>query len=233
MASRFEINRSLYFPDVSRIEFPTLAEARAEYSRLRKIAAKRLARLKASGYTESSVYQRYASSFSPLPRGLSETRVRKHLSEVAHFLSLKGSTISGEKEKIRSTIEALHEAGYDFVNEENIGAFGRFMDRMSMYFRGKRKDYSDQVIAIFEQYLDDAMIDPEALADAFADWMDSEKDPADFRYNEKTAEPIPGEIDRPARKRTARKTPAQKRAARNKSRADERKRNAKRRGRRK
>ena len=225
MASRFEIDRSIYFPDVARsVSFPTVREARAEYSRLRKIAAKRLQRLEKAGYAQFATYLRYSNAFSPLPRNLSESRVYKKLNEVAHFLSLQSSSVSGEREKMRSTIETLHELGYDFIDESNIREFGQFMDSLRSYLGGKDMDYSEQAIEVFRQELDaDSPLDPQKLAEQFGEWLLGEDDEAPvFDEPEKPQEPIPGEREPVRRSGTRRRqSPAQKRAARNKKRADQ------------
>lgn len=224
MASRIEFDRSIYFPDVARsVSFPTIREARAEYSRLRKIAAKRLQRLEKAGYAQFATYQRYAHAFSPLPRNLSESRVYKKLNEVAHFLSLQSSSVSGEREKMRSTIETLHELGYDFIDESNIREFGQFMDSLRSYLGSKDMDYSEQAIEVFRQALDaDDPLDPQKLADQFAEWlMGEDEDAPVFDESEQPQEPIPGELEPVRRSGTRQKqTPAQRRAARNKQRAD-------------
>lgn len=235
MASRFSIDRSQYFPDVARsVTFPTVREARAEYSRLRKIAVKRLNRLAAAGYSDMATYQRYANAFSPLPKDLSESRVYKKLNEVAHFLSLKSSSVSGEREKLRSTIDTLHELGYDFVDESNIREFGQFMDSLRSYMGGKDLDYSEQAIEVFRQALDaDSPLDPQELAEQFADWLIGEEATV-FEAPEQPQEPIPGEREPVRRSGTRRKqTPAQKRAERNKQRADQSRREKQRKSRRK
>lgn len=240
MASRFEIDRSQYFPDVARsVTFPTVREARAEYSRLRKIAAKRLQRLAGAGYADSSTYQRYANAFSPLPKDLSESRVYKKLNEVAHFLSLKSSSVSGEREKISSTVETLQELGYDFINESNIREFGQFMDSLRSYMGGKDLDYSEQAIEVFRHALDaDSPLDPQKLADQFADWLLGEEEETPVfdepEAPEQPQEPIPGEREPVRRSGTRRKqTPAQKRAERNKQRAERTRRETRRKSRRK
>ena len=229
MASRIEFDRGIYFPDVARsVSFPTIREARAEYSRLRKIAAKRLQRLEKAGYAQFATYQRYAHAFSPLPRNLSESRVYKKLNEVAHFLSLQSSSVSGEREKLRSTVETLHELGYDFINEGNIREFGRFMDTIRSYVGAKDLDYSEQAIEVFRRALDDDNpLDPQKLAEEFADWLFGEEEEVPV-FDEQ--EPIPGERE-PVRSSVTRQkqSPVQKRAARNKSRADKSRRAQKRR----
>lgn len=236
MASKFEIDRSQYFPDVARsVTFPTVREARAEYSRLRKIAAKRLQRLSAAGYSNMATYQRYANAFSPLPKDLSESRVYKKLNEVAHFLSLKSSSVSGEREKLRSTIDTLHELGYDFIDESNIREFGQFMDLVRQYI-GDNEFGSERAIKYFRDALDaDDPLDPQKLAEQFAEWLLGEDEEAPvFDETEQPQEPIPGEREPVRRSNTRRKkTPAQKRAERNKQRADQSRREKQRKSRRK
>ena len=72
----------------------TVREARAEYSRLRKIAQKRLARLGASEFSTSTTFQNWQRGFSALERGAPERTVRKALYDVARFLNLRTSSVS-------------------------------------------------------------------------------------------------------------------------------------------
>ena len=93
-------------------------------------------------------------------------------------------------------------------------------------------DYSEQAIEFFRQALDaDSPLDPQKLADQFADWlMGEDEDALVFDEPEQPQEPIPGERE-PVRSSSTRQkqSPAQKRATRNKQLAEQYRRAQKRR----
>lgn len=155
----------------------TLKEARAEYSRLRKIAEKRLKRMAASSYGRSDIYRRYKDAFQPLPRGASEERVRKKLYEVAKFTELKTASVSGMKESRRKQVEAMQEQGYTRITEENIDAFNDYMERVKRFTAAKNYD-SEEIVDLFldvwEAYGD--KVDPDELAEDFEDYLEGIKD---------------------------------------------------------
>ena len=229
-----KIDKTIYTPTVSRMVF-TLPEARAEYSALRKIAAKRLQRLAKSG-AGASTYERYKDSFMPLPRTASEATVRKQLYSVASFLTLKSSTVSGAKDIRERQIETLHEMGYDYINDANLDQFGQYMDRVRSYASSKLYD-SEEIIDLFRDATEKG-VDPMLLADDFGDYieagipddmipdLDEEDEDAleEMRGSDVIPEPLPGEKEEPEKKTRRKKTPQAKRAAKNKKRAEKNKR---------
>lgn len=168
--ARFEIDENQYLMMNQKKNF-TPTEARKEYSRLRSIARKRLQRLQDAGYGETRIAQRYSSAFKPLPKDASEAAVRKKLAEVAHFLSLKTSTVSGKKEAQKREIAGLHAIGYTFINASNIDKWNDYMDRVMSY--NKASIYgSDSVYDLFVDASEKG-VDPMLLADDFDNYIDN------------------------------------------------------------
>lgn len=147
----------------------SLREARAEYSRLRKIASKRLARMSKSRYESSDIYRRYAGQFAPLPRGASEERVRKMLSEVARFTERKTGSISGMRKSRRAQVEAMQDLGYDWINEGNIDSFNDYMERIKKFTAAKKYD-SEEIVDLFRE-ADESGLDPMEVAEDFEDYL--------------------------------------------------------------
>lgn len=112
---------------------------RQEYSRLRAIAVKRLERLSRSEFKNDMAYQRYKDRFLKLEEMKKHTskgdvydygKISKALSDVASFLSLKTSTITGAQARQRAVLEGLEKHGVKGVNAGNLREFGQFMDML-------------------------------------------------------------------------------------------------------
>lgn len=106
----------------------TEKEMRAEYSRLRSIAVKRLARLKKNKYTDDNFYRYNAERYIPLADIKNEKQLMQKLSDIAYFLESRRSLITERRKLESETIETLHEHGLDFVNRKNLKDFGEFME---------------------------------------------------------------------------------------------------------
>lgn len=107
----------------------TEREARAEYARLRSIAIKRLKRFEGTEFTDTQVFLKYKDIFIPTRKIKNERDVRYLLSEVASFLRLPYSTISGQRALRKRTVETLQRRGYIGITERNFIDFGRYMQR--------------------------------------------------------------------------------------------------------
>ena len=115
---------------------------RKEYTRLRKIANKRLARLQASEYKESDLAKEYAGGFSLLA---DVEDLPRELTQLARFVASERSSVTGLKRIDKQTISTLHQHGYTFVNAKNVGQFGAFMEEMRQ--AGYSKLYSSEFLA--------------------------------------------------------------------------------------
>ena len=131
------IMRALIAPDINVKTKKGEAEAnrliRAEYSRLRAIAVKRLERLSRSEFKSDMPYQRYKDRFLKLEEMTKKGgkydygKIARSLADVNQFLSLKSSTIKGAKQVRANILSGLREHGVDFVTEDNLKEFGDFM----------------------------------------------------------------------------------------------------------
>lgn len=106
----------------------TEREMRAEYSRLRSIAVKRLARLKKNKYTDDNFYRYNAERYIPLADIKNEKHLMQKLSDIANFLESRKSLVTERKKLVTETLRTLHSHGLKFVNRENLNQFGEFME---------------------------------------------------------------------------------------------------------
>lgn len=92
-----------------------------EYSRLRKIALKRIKRREEAGY-------KYSVPDLPTVTELKKQgNVTYSLIKVVRFLNSKLSTVSGIKQVNRSSLKALRKGGYTFLNQNNLSAYADMM----------------------------------------------------------------------------------------------------------
>lgn len=228
------INPTMYSMSVSPLVFPTVRDVRKEYARLRATAAKRLNRLASAGYENTQAYKNYSDKLQPLPRGASEAAARRALSDVAYFLSLKTSTVSGQKSARDKQLATMRDRGYDFLNEKNIDKFREYMDKVYSYVSSQQYG-SEDLVDLFAE-AEARNIDPLDLADDFEDYLDEEgevqtakldelseedQEALDSMQTDELKEQIPVEITGPRRRpeTNRKKTGAQKRAEKMKQQA--------------
>ena len=130
----------VYYP--YRLEQMDESALRKEYTRLRKIANKRLARLQASKYKDTDLAKEYAGGFEILAN---VADLPRELTVLARFVASKNSSITGLKKMETKAISTLHQHGYTFVNAGNVGQFGAFMEEMRQ--AGYSKLYSSEFLA--------------------------------------------------------------------------------------
>ena len=130
----------IYYP--YRLEQMDESALRKEYTRLRKIANKRLARLQASKYKDSELAKEYAGGFEILANVVDLPR---ELTQLARFVASGRSSVTGLKRIDKQTISTLHQHGYTFVNTKNVRQFGAFMEEMRQ--AGLSKLYSSEFMA--------------------------------------------------------------------------------------
>ena len=130
----------IYYP--YRLEQMDEGALRKEYTRLRKIANKRLARLQASKYKDTDLAKEYAGGFEILAN---VADLPRELTVLARFLASERSSITGLQRIEKQSISTLHQHGYTFVNAGNVGQFGAFMEEMRQ--AGYSKLYSSEFLA--------------------------------------------------------------------------------------
>ena len=131
----FRYDENAYRPGAIKNKVITEKEAREEYRRMRKVLQSRAKSFERAGLTDNETYRDIAN----LPR-LSEIKNRRELgkamSDARRFLERKKSTVRGYKEVRRKIANTLREIGYDFITENNVESFGRFME----WFRETHED---------------------------------------------------------------------------------------------
>ena len=147
-------------------------ELRAEYSRLRSIARKRLERFGASKWAEKSkVYKQYKNQFTALPDIKRSRTVARKLVAVSKFLNLKTSSIVGFREDRKAKIAALQKSGYYWISEKNFDAFTDFMDHNRELRVGGEYD-SERVLDLVRE-ASKKSLDPDQVLGEFEFWMDN------------------------------------------------------------
>ena len=106
----------------------TEKEIRSEYSRLRKIANKRLEALGRSKFNKSQTYLKNVGKYVTLDKIKNERQLIYKLQDLAKFVTSKRGSVTGQYEIRRKTLETLHERGITFVTDKNLDAFGEFME---------------------------------------------------------------------------------------------------------
>ena len=92
---------------------------RQEYSRLRSIAEKRLARLKASEFVDSQIVREFDGRFKTLKEMKAPFDLAYGLSNLRRFLGRKASTVTGQRETRQKAIETFRRHGFSEINEKN------------------------------------------------------------------------------------------------------------------
>lgn len=141
------------FTSVSkRVKTPEgVREARAEYTRLRDIAQKRIKRLAADPYwSTTQSYKRYREGFAKL-RDIRDEMLPIAVNSVAKFIASRESTVASLNDIRDRSIQTFHYNGYDFVNKENYRSFGEFMGAVKQLYQVKQIPDSDQVAELFNE----------------------------------------------------------------------------------
>lgn len=125
------------------------SELRKEYSRLRKIAQKRLARFVGTEWEKSEVFKKNYGKYPVLADIKSPTQLRYELAALARFINAETSSVSGLKRQRAKTIETLKDKGYNFVNRKNFFKFTDFMDSFRNMQLNRIYD-SEAALAVFE-----------------------------------------------------------------------------------
>lgn len=172
MAAKLTYDPNWYIPTKIKAEIlENRAAVRKEYTRLRDISQKRLKRLKAAGLDDTQAYLKNYRHYPKLKDIKSDSELASRLSDLARFITAKGSTISGQKDIMRKSLTTLHDTGYTFVNEENFRDFGKFMEEYRNQMLDMSYDSGDAAelygVTIKHQ------LDPEKVKADFEFWLEN------------------------------------------------------------
>lgn len=172
MAAKLTYDPNWYIPTKIKAEIQENGAAvRKEYTRLRDIAQKRLKRLEAGGYADTQAYLKNYKHYPKLKDIKSDSELASRLSDLARFITAKGSTVSGQKEIMKKSLATLHDTGYTFVNENNFRDFGKFMEEYRHQMLDMSYDSGDAAdlygVTIKHQ------LDPEKVKQDFEFWLEN------------------------------------------------------------
>lgn len=127
---------------------------REQYAKLSYVARTRLTNLmnKFPDYRDIANYSNAMSEFAPLRslRGMNDKSIAMRFSRLTKYLAQGTSTERGFRKSLNETVNRLNEHGYDFINDDNIIAFYRFMEDARQ--RGVETIYgSEQMVELFER----------------------------------------------------------------------------------
>ena len=177
MAINYRYDPEVYIPAAIRYGYLTEKEARAEYSRLRSIAVKRLQRLASTEGRHHAAFKMYGrEGFSPLPRNASASEIGRALADVHHFLEMKTSSISQIREAQRSAVQTLQERGYTFINRSNIREFGEFMEAARRQKVASDNRGGSPIIVELYETVKRLNLDPAVVQRDFAYWLARKKE---------------------------------------------------------
>ena len=177
MPIKYKYDPEVYIPAAVRYGYLELSEARAEYSRLRSAAVKRLQRLSGTEGERYSAFRMYGKEGFPcLPKNASASEVGRALADVYHFLEMKTSSIGAIRSSQRNAIKTLNERGYGFINKGNICEFGEFMESARQQKVASDNRGGSPVIVELYETVKRLQIPPEQVQRNFARWLSKRKE---------------------------------------------------------
>lgn len=177
MPINYKYSLEVYIPAAVRYNYLTIQEARAEYSRLRSAAVKRLQRLSGTEGERYSAFRMYGEEgFPSLPRNASASEVGRALADVYHFLQMKTSSIGAIRASQREALKTLQSRGYDFINKGNIREFGEFMEAARQQKVASDNRGGSPVIVELYETAKRLQIPPERVQQRFGLWLSKRKE---------------------------------------------------------
>lgn len=144
-------------------------EVRAEYSRLRSVARKRITRLKEGGEEFKRYYQNWATSFPKLAELKNASDIRFALARVGRFLQ-GPTTVKEARADINRRLDLLKRSGFKSVGKDELEDFYLYMELMKEEFEGYQFD-SEKIIEMYEIYHES--MNPRQIVDMFRQWEDA------------------------------------------------------------
>ncbi len=176
MPIKYKYDPEVYIPAAVRYGYLELSEARAEYSRLRSAAVKRLQRLSQSEGRLYSAFRMYGEEgFAPLPKNATPAEVGRALADVYHFLEMKTSSLKEIRTSQKKALETLNQRGYTFLNKSNIREFGEFMESARQQKVVSSNRGGSPVIVELYETAKRLSLPPEKIQRNFSEWLRKRK----------------------------------------------------------
>ena len=129
-----------------------MSTMRAEYTRMRDVAQKRIKRL-GKQFPESKAYQSHKQGFAKL-KDLDPRDFPKAFAELAKFVRAKGSTVTGQKQIKEKTIKTWQDQGLN-LNSKNYDKTIKILEEMRkqkiVYGSDKAVELADSMLDLDDQ----------------------------------------------------------------------------------
>ena len=129
-----------------------MSTMRAEYTRMRDVAQKRIKRL-GKQFPESKAYQTHKKGFAKL-KDLDPRDFHKAFAELAKFVKAKGSTVTGQKQIKEKTIKTWQDQGLN-LNSKNYDKTIKILEEMRkqkiVYGSDKAVELADSMLDLDDQ----------------------------------------------------------------------------------
>ena len=129
-----------------------MANMRAEYTRMRDVAQKRIKRL-GKKFPESKAYQSHKQGFAKL-KELDPRDFPKAFAKLAKFVKAKGSTVTGQKQIKEKTIKTWQDQGLN-LNSKNYDKTIKILEEMRkqkiVYGSDKAVELADSMLDLDDQ----------------------------------------------------------------------------------
>lgn len=133
-----------------------MATMRAEYTRMRDVAQKRIKRL-GKQFPESKAYQSHKEGFAKL-KNLDPRDLPKAFAELAKFVKAKGSTVTGQKQIKEKTIKTWQDQGLN-LNSKNYDKTIKILEEMRkqkiVYGSDKAVELADSMLDLDDQQINE------------------------------------------------------------------------------
>lgn len=103
-------------------------DVRQEYTRLRRIAIKRLRRIEAAGLSSPSLANYIDKTYKPVSQIKSDAGVRAALSAVYKWLQSESSNVKGQRQILKRALSNFNFYGIKWVTPSNIYMVRQFLD---------------------------------------------------------------------------------------------------------
>lgn len=150
---------------------------RAEYTRMRDIAQKRIKRMAESEWTWTKIYKEHAQGFQKISE-IDPRDFAKAFSELSKFVGAKSSSIRGQEAIRKKTTETLNEAiGEKKVNKRNykrvIEILNESRKRKVTYDSDKVTTLAETTLSLTDDQFDDILDNLESLMPNASDFSET------------------------------------------------------------
>lgn len=185
-------NPDLYHYEAFKYGNVSASDLRKEYTRLRAVANKRLARMEGTKYEKTQTYLKNKGKYTTIaqiekeaikqaknmPKEVQQLYINSHIAkktaDLYKMLTSRTGSISGMQQVERETVETLREHGFTFINRNNLQQFGEYMDFLRVLHRGRNFD-SERAVDLFGTATKKG-IDPQEIARDYEYWKQHEEE---------------------------------------------------------